>query len=174
MDYTVYSHSVNVAMLSMAFGRFMEFSEGQVRSLGLAGMLMEIGLAKIDKRIRNKPDKLNPDEEALIRKHPGYAYDMLRMISSVPYDVLTIVLCHHENMNGSGYPKGLAGDSVPYEARILRVIDTYDALTSPRPYRPAHAPMEAGQILKEQTGGQFDKSVVTSFLRFMGSPYFSG
>ena len=173
VDYTVYSHSVNVAMLAMAFGRFMEYSEGQVRALGLGGMLMEIGLAKIDKSIRDKPEKLTPEEESLIHRHPSYAYDMLKMISAVPYDVLSMVKAHHENMDGTGYPKGLRGEAIPHPARILRVIDTYDALTSPRPYRAALVPMEAGQTLKEEAGQKYDKTVVTSFLKFMGSPYFT-
>ncbi len=172
VDYSIYSHSVNVSMLAMSFGRFLQLTPGQVRSLGLGGMLMEVGLTRIEPQLWNKPRRLEPAERSKIMRHSRYGYDLLKTISAVPYDVLMIVISHHENYDGSGYPKGKAGDSIPYLARVVRVLDTYDALTSPRPHRPAVEPLEAGRSLQENVGVLFDRKVVTSFLRFMGSPYF--
>ena len=172
-DYTVYSHSVNVSMLAMGFSRFMKQTEGQVRTLGLGGMLMEVGLAKIEIKMKDKPDESEQTRKSLYRNHTRYGYDLLKMISAVPYDVLMIVLDHHENIDGSGYPNGKKGDSIPYPAQVIRVIDTYDTLTSPSSDREAYAPLEAGHYLKEFSGTKFCQSIVTSFLRFMGSPYFT-
>lgn len=172
IDYSLYSHSVNVSMLALSFGRFLQLTPGQIRSLGLGGMLMEVGLAKIEPQIWNKPEHFNPKEKAIIHRHAKYGYDLLKTISAVPFDVLTIVLYHHENYDGTGYPDGKTGEAIPYLARIIRVLDTYDALTSPRPHRPALEPMEAGRRLQENAGTTYDRKVVTDFLRFMGSPLF--
>ena len=172
IDYSVYSHSVNVSMLAMSFGQFLRMTPGQIRSLGLGGMLMEVGLAKIEPQLWNRPVKLDDQERKKIMLHSRFGYDLLKTISAVPYDVLMIVVNHHENYDGTGYPKGAKGESIPHLARIIRVLDTYDALTSPRPHRPAQEPMQAGRFLQENAGTLFDPKLVTAFLRFMGSPHF--
>jgi HD-GYP domain-containing protein (c-di-GMP phosphodiesterase class II) len=171
-DYSIYTHAVNVSMLGMSYGRFMNLSDGQIRSLGMGGLVFDVGMAKIPATVREKAGALSKTEMAAMRRHPLLGYEMLKPIGAVPYDVLMIVRHHHENADGSGYPDGRTADQTPPGARIVKVIDAYDAMTSERLHRPAMSPFEAGSKIKEQTPHHFSKEIVSSFLQFLASPFF--
>jgi HD-GYP domain-containing protein (c-di-GMP phosphodiesterase class II) len=170
-DYSVYAHSVNVSMMSMAFGRYINLHENRIHSLGMGGLLHDIGMSRLPRAVLDKTEPLNLDEREAIRRHPEQGYNMLLNVSAVPYDVLQIVKHHHENADGSGYPGGLTSQRTPLLARIIRVVDAYDAMTSLRPYHDAYAPFEAASNLIKSMSDQFGEDIVPRFIRFLGSPY---
>jgi len=115
-----------------------------------------------------KPDKLTDEEWEKMRKHPGFAYDMLVSIRYLQ-PALDIPYCHHEKWDGSGYPRGLRGEHIPLEARIFAVADVWDALTSDRPYRQAWSKENTVEFIKEQSGKHFDPQVVSTFLEMIST-----
>ena len=114
-------------------------------------------------RILLKPDNLTDDEWEIMRRHPGYAHEMLSRIEYLR-PALGIPYCHHEKWDGTGYPRGLKGDQIPFAARIFPVIDVWDALTSDRPYRQAMQHDEVRQIVQADSGKHFDPLVVEAFM----------
>ena len=172
-DYTTYSHAVNTSMLAMGFGRFLQLTEPQVKALGMGGLLADVGMVAVPDHIREKEGPLTKAEMQVVHRHPKQGYDLLKNISAVPYDVLTIVLHHHENADGSGYPGRKQLNQTPKLARLIKIIDSYDAMTSIRPHRPAMKPMEAGEELQKGIPALYSARTVQNFLRFMASPYFT-
>lgn len=170
-DYSVYSHSINVCMLAMGWGRFLGMPESRIRTLGVGGMLHDAGKAKLPRYLLSKPGELTSLEMAEMQRHPRLGYQMLQPISAVSYDVLMIVLHHHENADGTGYPAGLKRDRIPYLARLVRVVDAYDAMTSNRSFQQALPPVEAASTLLNQMAGQLGQDLVANFIRFLASPY---
>ena len=170
-DYSTYAHSVNVCMLAMAFGSYLGLHPSRVHSLGMGGLLHDVGMAKIPRRILEKRDPLNHEEHLAIRRHPRLGYDMLVSISAIPYDVLMIILHHHENEDGSGYPSGITTPRIPDLAKLLRVVDSFDAMTSMRPYHDAVPAFDAASTLIKSMPEQFGVDLVPKFIRFLGSPY---
>ena len=173
-DYSVYSHSVNVSLLAMAFGRYLKLPESQVMALGVGGLLHDIGMARVPTGVLRKKDELSPDEMRMIRAHPRQGYQMLLSVSAVSVDVLKMILLHHENSDGSGYPEGRLARNTPFLARILRVVDAYDGMTSPRHHKAAQPAVQAANALLESMQEQFGADIVPAFIRFLGSPYVAG
>lgn len=172
-DYSVYTHSVNVCMLAMAFGRYLGLKDDAVQSLGMAGLLHDLGMSKMPPAVLEKPGPLTDEEREVIQKHPGLAYQLLTPISAVPYDAMMAILHHHENADGTGYPEGLKARRTPYLARVLKICDAYDAMTSKRPYQDAKPAYDAASALLESMSNQFGQDLVPSFIRFLASPFFS-
>lgn len=157
-------HSERVTALGVEIGREMGLPEADLDSLRLAALLHDIGKIGIPDAILNKPGPLDEQEWVLMRKHPQIGYDILK---NIPYlkSALNAILHHHEKYNGKGYPAGLSGDAISLSARILTVVDVYDALTSNRPYRPAFSAETALEMIREEAGHQFDPEVVQALLR---------
>ncbi|MFD1734013.1 HD-GYP domain-containing protein [Deinococcus malanensis] len=114
-----------------------------------------------------KPGKLDAEEWAVIKRHPGIGYEMLQHIPSLPPSTLEVVLYHQERWDGSGYPKGLAGMDIPLAARVFAVVDVYDALTSERPYKKAWTREAAVAQLQKEAGVLLDARVVEAFVRVL-------
>jgi HD-GYP domain-containing protein (c-di-GMP phosphodiesterase class II) len=127
-------------------------------------LLHDIGKMGIPDDILLKPGPLSEEEWEIIRKHPGYAYEMLKHIDYLR-PALDIPYCHHEHWDGNGYPRGLKGDDIPLPARIFAVVDVWDALLSDRPYRKAWPKEKVLSHLKKQAGKQFDPKVLQAFLK---------
>jgi putative nucleotidyltransferase with HDIG domain len=163
-DQDTEGHSERVATLAVEIGLEIGLEEAGMRSLRLAALLHDIGKIGIPDAILHKPGPLNDQEWALMRKHPQTGYDILK---NVPFLNLALdaILQHHEKYNGKGYPDGLIGNTISLPARILAVVDVYDALTSNRPYRQAFSPKEALEIIKNETDQQFDPEVIRLFFR---------
>ena len=123
----------------------------------------DIGKMAIPDSILKKPGSLSGDEWIEMRRHPVYAYDMLSRISYLSPS-LAIPYCHHEKWDGSGYPRGIAGEEIPLAARIFAIADVWDALRSDRPYRKALPASTALEYIKENRGTHFDPQVVEAFL----------
>jgi putative two-component system response regulator len=156
-------HSARVAEESVNVARYLSLSDAEVQRMWLAGYLHDIGKIGIKEAVLNKPGKLNEEEWRLIQQHPVVAGKILGPISELS-DVIDIIVHHHERYDGSGYPDGIEGGSIPLGARILTVADAYDALTSRRPYRDALSCEEARRILEEAAGTQFDPVIMRAFL----------
>jgi len=156
-------HSARVAEESVNIARYLSLSDTEVRRMWLAGYLHDIGKIGIKETILNKPGKLDEEEWDLIQQHPVVAGRILGPIPELS-DVIDIIVHHHERYDGTGYPDGLEGNSIPLGARILAVADTYDALTSRRPYRDPLALEEAYRILGEAAGTYLDPVIARAFL----------
>lgn len=131
--------------------------------LEIAAYLHDIGKIVIPENILNKPDKLTQEEYAIVKRHSLDGYNIL---SNIEYfdNIKEIVLYHHENVDGSGYPLGIKGDKIPVESKIISVADVFDALTTDRPYRKAFSEQKAIEIMKEEVGKKFDPEVFEAFL----------
>jgi diguanylate cyclase (GGDEF)-like protein/putative nucleotidyltransferase with HDIG domain len=135
-----------------------------IRAIEAAALLHDMGKLAVPEYILNKPGPLTPAEFEKMKLHSSVGADILSAID-FPYPVVPIVRHHHESWNGTGYPDGLAGEAIPIGARILSVVDCFDALTSDRPYRPRLSDRDAIQILLERRGSMYDPFIVDTFLR---------
>ena len=138
--------------------------EKQIKAIEAAALLHDMGKLAVPEYILNKPGPLTPTEFEKMKLHASVGADILSAID-FPYPVVPIVRHHHENWDGTGYPDGLAGAAIPIGARILSVVDCFDALTSDRPYRPRLPDREALRVLQERRGTMYDPLVVDTFMR---------
>ena len=155
-------HSRRVASYAVATGR--RFCGVNLKELQLAAMLHDVGKVGVPENVVNKPGPLNGDEWRIMKLHPAIGRDLVKLIPCMD-GVAEIVYSHHERFNGTGYPRGLAANDIPLCARIFSVVDTFDAMTSDRPYRPAQTPAAARAELERMSGEQFDPAVVEEFLK---------
>ena len=137
--------------------------EQQLKAIGAAALLHDMGKLAIPEHILNKPGKLTSAEFEKMKRHSVIGADLLSSIR-FPYPVVPIVRHHHENWDGSGYPSGIAKTDIPLGARVLSVVDCFDALTSDRPYRPRLSAEEAFEILQQRRGTMYDPLVVDTFM----------
>ena len=141
--------------------------DAEVQAIKAASLLHDIGKLAIPEHILNKPGRLTPAEYEIMKRHAPIGADILQVID-FPYPVAPIVRHHHENWDGTGYPDGLAGEDIPIGARIIAVVDCFDALTSDRPYRPRLEDAAALQILAERKATMYDPRVVDAFFACHG------
>ena len=139
-------------------------SDEQLQAITAAALLHDVGKLSVPEHILNKPGPLTPSEFEVMKKHAPAGADILSLVG-FPYPVVPIVRHHHENWDGTGYPDALAGEAIPIGARILSVVDCFDALTSHRPYRPRLDDAAALQIIVERRGRMYDPAVVDAFLQ---------
>jgi HD-GYP domain-containing protein (c-di-GMP phosphodiesterase class II) len=152
-------HADRVSRIAGAIAREMGLSERHIEEIELAGLLHDIGKIGVEDRILMKPVRLDPDEQELMRRHPIYGASILRPSVSLR-PLVPLVLHHHENFDGSGYPEGLKGEEIPLGSRIIIVADAYEAMTSDRIYRKAIGHERALDQLNRYKGIQFDPMVV--------------
>ncbi len=169
-EYT-YTHSVNVSLLSMLIGKWLKYDYYQIKSLVSAGLLHDIGKAKISPDILDKPGPLDKEEFEEIKKHPVYGYKLAEALPGLSEDTLKGILMHHEREDGSGYPFGLKGDQIHDFAKILAVADIYDAMTSNRSYCAMECPFDVLERLEKSSFGTLDHRVVSVFLKNIASYY---
>ncbi|HZC43075.1 MAG TPA: HD domain-containing phosphohydrolase [Acidobacteriaceae bacterium] len=156
-------HSKRVTAYTLALGRAVGLPEPQLRVVGRGAFLHDIGKMAIPDAILRKPAKLTPEERVVMRTHSELGYQMIRKI---PYlqEAAEIVYSHQEHFDGSGYPRGLRGEEIHIGARIFAVADTFDAITSNRPYRKANTMEAARKEILRCAGTQFDPSIVDVFV----------
>jgi HD-GYP domain-containing protein (c-di-GMP phosphodiesterase class II) len=156
-------HSQRVTKWAVAIGRQLELSPGQLTSLERGALLHDVGKIGISDNILRKAGPLTSHERAIMNQHPRLGFEMLKGIPFLK-NALPVVLHHQEMYDGSGYPAGLRGQEIPLGARIFAVADTYDAMTSTRPYRDALSHQEALDEIIAHAGTQFDPYVVQAFI----------
>ncbi len=156
-------HSQRVTTMTVLLARQVGICEETLVHIRRGALLHDLGKLGVPDNILLKPDKLTDAEWAHMRMHPTYAYEMLHPIEYL-HPALDIPYCHHEKWDGSGYPRGLKGTEIPLCARLFSLADTWDALTSDRPYRQAWSVADTVQHIQAQSGLQFDPDIVPVFL----------
>ena len=165
-DYT-FMHSVAVCALMIALARQLGLDDAQVREAGMAGLLHDLGKAMIPLEVLNKPGKLTDEEFDLVKTHPEEGHKLLLEGQGVSDVTKDVCLHHHEKIDGSGYPKGLNGDTMSLFAKMGAVCDVYDAVTSNRPYKAGWDPAESIKRMAEWKG-HFDPLVFQAFVKSLG------
>lgn len=162
-DEYLFTHSINVALLSILIGRWLKCDDITIRLLGMAGLMHDVGKIFIDDSILNKPDKLTDEEFEEIKKHPLLGYNLISNNNWVDENVAKAILLHHERVDGSGYPMGISGYSNNFLASVIAVADVYDALTSNRKYSTRNSPYTAVDVLWEESFGKLDPNITKVF-----------
>jgi len=167
-DQVTHGHIRRVQRYALGLSNLLGITdEKTLKAVEAAALLHDMGKLAIPEYILNKPGKLTPAEFDKMKLHAGLGADILSAIQ-FPYPVIPIVRHHHENWDGTGYPDKLKGTAIPLGARILSVVDCYDALTSDRPYRPRLSPDEAVGIIMQRRGTMYDPLVVDTFVNRLG------
>ena len=166
-DYT-YMHSVAVCAMMVALAQQLELDESLMRSIGLAGLLHDLGKAVIPHEILNKPGKLTDAEFAIMKNHPVRGHAML--LGNAESDPIALEVClhHHEKTDGSGYPEQLNDQQISLYSKMGAVCDVYDAITSNRPYKTGWDPSESLRKMAEWSAGHFDLRVFHAFVKSLG------
>ena len=166
-EYTL-THSINVCILALTFGRHMKMQKIELELLGLGALLHDIGKLKIPSEVLDKPGRLTPEEYAIMQAHPVEGYNILKPDEGMPMESLEIVLHHHERVNGKGYPEQLRADHISLITKMSSIVDVYDAITSDRCYHDGISPYKALQNIYSWAKNDFDQNLVEQFMSCMG------
>lgn len=161
-------HAVSTAALIIAFGRQQGLPEPEIEKLALGTMVKDIGQSAIDARLIAKPGMLSRAEYSIVQSHVEEGLAVLDGRSRLSETSVAVVLEHHERYNGCGYPYRMAGDEISTAGRMAAIVDTYDAMTSARPYRAALSPSHALRQLYDEGGAQYDPTLVAAFVKTVG------
>jgi len=168
-DPYTHGHCERLAEYSACLGEHLQLSEEQLIALRRAGVVHDVGKIAVPDKILLKPGRLTAEEWTLIKEHPAVGERICAPLKSFRF-VLPIIRHHHEKFDGSGYPDGLRGEAIPVTARVLQVVDVYDALTTDRPYKKAFSVTDALQTMKEEVAkGWWDPHIFDQFERLVRS-----
>jgi putative two-component system response regulator len=160
-------HCERLSVYGEKLGRELGLPPEQIDALRTAGIVHDVGKVAVPDAILLKPAKLTPEEIEVMRKHPVVGEDICKTLKSFKL-VLPIIRHHHERRDGTGYPDGLAGDDIPLTARVIQVVDVFDALTTERPYKPALSIEEALDIMQDEVNkGWWDPEIYSTFRRIV-------
>lgn len=160
-------HSVRVGKYSEIIGRELGWSNEEVEGAAVAGYLHDVGKLTVERKIINAPYRINAKESAELNKHPGVGFEILSPIHHPYADVPLAAKYHHERLDGHGYPDGLYDREIPYIAKIVNLADSFDAMTTDRPYRRRRPANEVLEDLQRNSGKQFAPEIVSAFFRSM-------
>jgi putative nucleotidyltransferase with HDIG domain len=168
-DHYTYTHSVNVSVISLGMALELGINKSEeLQQLGMGGMLHDVGKSKIPPSILNKPTRLTEDEYTIMKQHVLLGRKLLAGQVDIPPEVLYSLMQHHEKITGKGYPLGLKEGEISLTGRIVAIADTYDALTTARPYKKAFTPFEALSILRDQMA-DYDGGIFLKLVKMMGA-----
>lgn len=167
-DHDTEGHSQRVYDLTLHLAKALHFPQEEIVHIGRGALLHDVGKLAIPDAILLKPAKLTEEEWHIMRQHPTYAYEMLFPIEYL-HPALAIPYCHHERWDGTGYPRGLCENQIPYAARVFALVDVWDAIHSNRPYQKAQTSEYALDYLRAQRGKHFDPRVVDAFLDYLSA-----
>lgn len=156
-------HAHKVSKLCRKMGELLHLPQGDIEELTTAGLLHDIGKIAITESILDKPGKLTADELEEIQRHPEIGYRILSTVNKMS-QMAEYVLSHHERWDGQGYPKGLKGEAIPLQARIIHIVEAYNEMISPRTYRKTLSMKEVIAELQKNAGLQFDPKLIKLFL----------
>jgi len=166
-EHYIYSHTINVTILSIHLARQLDFSNNQIEELGIGTMLHDVGMTKISDEILLKKESLTDREFKLIRQHPRFKSDLLDAASGLSYFARSVIRQHHERMDGSGYPHSIDGKEISKFARLVAVTDSFDAMVSPRVYSDRRTSYDAMQVIIREGGQKYDKDMARYFFQNM-------
>lgn len=155
-------HATRLAEWAVRVAERMGLPQDELRQVEVASLLHDVGKIGVPDSILLKPGPLTAEEFGVVRRHSEYGWSILNTVPGLEGTSL-LVLHHHERYDGQGYPSGLSGDAIPLGARIVSVVDTFDAMLSNRPYRSGFPAEEVFELLEPQAGAQFDPEILTSF-----------
>ncbi len=165
-DYKTYTHCVQVFVFTTATLALYTQERDELVQSGLGAMLHDLGKARIPKSILQKPGRLSAAEREIVNMHPLHGVSMCTQLP-LSSETINCILFHHERLNGSGYPTGLSGDSLPLNVRVISICDVYDALTSNRPYSQAATPYQALRVMRDDMAGCFDLDIFKRFIALL-------
>jgi putative nucleotidyltransferase with HDIG domain len=160
----MYSHPVNVAFISLVIGKWLNLDYIKLANLVRAGLLHDIGKAKIKDSLLNKADTLTLDEMEKMKSHPVIGYKILDSVKVFDSEVLQGVLLHHERMDGTGYPLGITGEKINLFGRIIAIADTFDAITATKTYRKKKSPLKAVEEIQANSFNHMDPYICQIFV----------
>ncbi len=166
-DSYLLEHSLNVAILLANFANHVELNEDEVQELALSGFLHDIGKIKIPDTILHKPGKLTDQEMNIMRDHVYFGVKVLKELG-LPESMVRTIGEHHERLDGYGYPEGARGDEISLFGRMIAIVDTYDAITAERCYKPGMPSQKALQIILQDSPDKYDLELVKKFIKCIG------
>ncbi|HFE37896.1 MAG TPA: HD-GYP domain-containing protein [Gammaproteobacteria bacterium] len=166
-EYT-FMHCVSVTGLMVMFARYLKFSKEDIHEVAIGSLVHDIGKIMVPDKVLNKPGKLNFDEFEVMKDHVTFSREILENNPAISQMALDVAVLHHERMDGSGYPRGLAGDEISLVGQMSAIVDVYDALTSVRVYKDAWEPSQALKSMIEWSPGHFSRELVQQFIQCLG------
>lgn len=166
-EYTA-EHCLNVCILAIAFGRHLEMSEADLEKVGLCGLLHDVGKMRVDQSILNKPSALTDSEFDVIKTHTIHGRNLLMASVGIPNSAVDAAYSHHEKVDGSGYPRQLKSSGISEMAKIIAIVDAYDAMTADRCYSEGIPSTEALKIIFKDRGTHFDDRLALQFIQCVG------
>ena len=166
-DY-LFEHSLNVAILLANFAKYVGMPEEEVEELALSGFLHDIGKIKIPDEILHKPGRLTDQEMVVMRDHVYYGIRTLEQMEGMPDRIVRTMSEHHERLDGYGYPEGARGEEISRFGRMIAIVDTYDAITADRCYKPGMPSQKALKILLKESPEKYDRELVELFIKCVG------
>jgi len=167
-DFSEYTHALQTSAYAIALARsagMRTFNE--LAAIGVGSILHDIGKVKIDARILDKGEHLNPDERREVQKHPQYGFEILRRHRTAPEEAEVIVLQHHERPEGKGYPYGI-NDELKFSVRVVSLVDCFDSLTSNRTYKKKLSALNAIRLMREDLKDEYDQNLLIEFIKILG------
>lgn len=161
-------HSLNVCILSAIFGRHLGLVRGEIEQLALGAMLHDLGKVRVPDAVLNKPGAFTPEEAAIMREHPSLGRNLLMSVTGAPASAVDIAYSHHERVDGGGYPRALKAAQIPYFAKIVALVDCYDAITSNRCYGVGRSSKTALDIIYRERDKHFDEDLALAFIQCIG------
>jgi len=158
-------HSLRVGIYAKRLAEVVGLSKQEAEQLRIAALMQDLGLLKVPKEVLTKPGRLTDDEWKLVKQHPLWSLELVDPPAILTETIEVAVRHHHERFDGSGYPDGLKGEQIPLPARLLAVADTFDALCSERPYRPAYSAEQALEEMRKVAGSQLDPELTEAFIQ---------
>lgn len=170
VDDTIYAHSLNVSLLARVLGKWLKFSEEEIDTLTITGLLHDIGKLKIPESIMKKPGKLTEEEFEIVKMHPRIGYDTIEQ-SSLDIRIKQAILMHHERCDGSGYPFGFTKEDLSPFSMVLAIVDVYDAMTAARSYRGPLCPFSVIQQFEDEGLQKYNPKYILTFLEHIAATY---
>ena len=161
-------HSMNVCIFALTFARYLKFNEEEMNEIGIGALMHDIGKMRVPLEILNKEGKLTTEERAIVKQHAQHGYDILKESKDLPPSTLEVVYAHHERKQGSGYPRGLIEDQIHLFARIVAIVDVYDAITSDRVYHHGMNTLDALKNMFKWRENDLDTELVEDFIQCLG------
>jgi len=169
MDKYIAHHSIAVGIISGAIAKKLNFPSGQITQMATAGLMADIGMAKVDPKIRDKKSALTELDFAEVKKHTIYSFQMIKDSPLLKPEMKLAIFQHHERLDGSGYPKSDKLDNVSVYSQIIAVADVYHAMTSERIYRAKSSSFKVLEMIREEGFGQYNIEVVNKLIELVGS-----
>jgi len=167
-DSYLIEHSLNVSILMAVFAKYLDLEKGIIQELTLGAFLHDIGMTLIPLSLLNKPSELTAKEQKVIHNHVALGLNVLEDSADISHIAISMLKEHHERLDGSGYPKQLKGDDMSKFGRMIAIIDSYEAMTSDRPYRKGVPPINAFKSLMSEAPHLYDEELVEKFIQCMG------